>query len=196
MTMKKLWFAGGSKDEEGIDESKEPDSPAGQDITGSFNPEFAKELEERGYIPDASHIMLADVKDIETLDICVGYDDFCAGKGLTSLSGIEYFESLFELYCVGNRLISLDVSRNPNLTELVCSSNQLSSLDVSGNPALTDLYCDINPGDGESLFPVMAWFENGTVPESIKFNSGWSSDDGRSWVYDGKNMRIDFRKVE
>ena len=63
---------------------------------------------------------------------------------LTSLQGIEYFESLTQLSCYYNQLTSLDISANTALTELYCYGNQLTSLDVSANMALTWLSCSYN----------------------------------------------------
>ncbi len=48
------------------------------------------------------------------------------------------------LYCNGNQLTDLDVSKNTALTVLVCSNNQLTALDLSHNTALTWLNCDEN----------------------------------------------------
>ena len=48
------------------------------------------------------------------------------------------------LYCNGNQLTDLDVSKNTALTVLVCSNNQLTALDLSHNTALTWLDCDGN----------------------------------------------------
>ncbi len=62
-------------------------------------------------------------------------------KSISDLKGIEYFTALTELYCFGNQLTSLDVSKNTSLTTLSCYSNQLTSLDVSKNTSLTLLYC-------------------------------------------------------
>lgn len=93
------------------------------------------------------------------------------------------------LYCWSNELTFLDVSQNTALTELECNFNQLTSLDVSKNTALKYLYCYDNPGDGKNFFPVMAWFDNSTIPGNMKFN-------GKSWKYDGKTITIDFRKAE
>ncbi len=125
------------------------------------------------------------------------------------MRGIEYFQSLTKLCCDWNQLTALDVSKNTALTYLFCSSDQLTSLDVSKNTALTNLYCysnrlttlDIskntalteldcsyNPGDG-SVFPVTAWFDNNSIPNAETFTTG-------SWDYDGKTVRIDYRKVE
>ena len=127
---------------------------------------------------------------------------------LTSLQGIEYFESLTdldcayneltsldvsqnttltELRCYGNQLTELDISRNTALTTLWCYSNQLTSLDISRNTVLNNLNCSYNPGDGVSAFPVTAWFD--TKPENLTVNQ-------TSWTYGGVTITIDFRKAE
>ncbi len=254
-------------------------------ISDRFDPLFAQELEKRGYVDDAEHITLAEVKDITVL--VVSFSE----RELTSLRGIEYFESLTELACIhnqlttldvskntaltslncwGNQLAALDVSKNTALTYLDCNDNQLTTLDVSKNTALTHLDCDDNqltaldvskntaltklfceenqlislnvsrntvltdlwcsdnqltaldvskntaltylrcgdnqltaldvskntaliwlnckwnPGDG-SVFPVKAWFDNNSIPNSENFTS-------ESWEYNGKTVRIDYRK--
>ena len=111
------------------------------DFTALFDPDFAKKLQEMGHISDAENITSADMEKIAAiteLDVSGTYEN----RGtLTSLQGIEYFESLTELVCYYNQLTSLDVSANMALTELECYDNQLTSLDVSANTALTELYC-------------------------------------------------------
>ena len=62
-------------------------------------------------------------------------------KGISSLKGIEYFTALKKLWCNGNQLTTLDVSKNMALTELTCSDNKLTTLDMSKNTALATLYC-------------------------------------------------------
>ena len=62
-------------------------------------------------------------------------------RGISSLKGIEYFAYLTYLNCNGNKINSLDVSRNTALTRLYCSANNLNTLDVSKNLALIGLYC-------------------------------------------------------
>ena len=69
---------------------------------------------------------------------------YLINNGITSLKGIEYFTALTELFCYGNQLTSLDLSKNTALTRLVCLENQLTSLDVSKNTALEYLDCSIN----------------------------------------------------
>ena len=114
------------------------------DFTALFDPDFAKKLQEMGHISDAENITSADMEKIAAiteLDVSGTYEN----RGtLTSLQGIEYFESLTELYCLSNQLTSLDVSANTALTELWCGYNQLTSLDVSANTALTTLWCYYN----------------------------------------------------
>jgi hypothetical protein len=122
------------------------------DITEHFDKEFALQLEKRGYIPDATKITWADVKDITFLDVMnalpqelflptIHYQFY--GK-LTSLAGIEYFSALDTLYCYSNKLTSLDLSKNTSLTYLGCGANQLTSLNVSKNTELTFLDCPSN----------------------------------------------------
>ena len=57
-----------------------------QDITADFDPAFANVLQEKGYIPDAARIILADVRYVDRLVVSNG--------NLTSLRGIEHFEAL------------------------------------------------------------------------------------------------------
>ena len=61
-----------------------------------------------------------------------------------SLKGIEHFTVLTELNCSGNRLRTLDVSKNTALTHLNCDFNQLTSLDVSKNISLSLIGCHGN----------------------------------------------------
>ena len=114
------------------------------DFTAQFDPDFAKELQKQGIIADAGNITPEDMEKIAAiteLDVS-GTED--APGALTSLQGIEYFESLTFLKCDSNQLTTLDVSANTALTFLKCDSNQLTSLDVSANTALTYLYCHSN----------------------------------------------------
>ena len=114
------------------------------DFTVLFDPGFAQKLQELGHISDAENITSADMEKIAAiteLDVSGTYGN----RGtLTSLQGIEYFESLTKLERSYNQLESLDVSANTALTELYCLYNQLTSLDVSANTALTELYCLYN----------------------------------------------------
>lgn len=89
----------------------------------------------------------------------------CPKKGITNLSGIQYFCNLRNLvvndnsitnvelrynanleilYINNNNLTSLDISHNPKLRMVVCFNNQLPSLDVCQNTKLESLDCSSN----------------------------------------------------
>ncbi len=63
---------------------------------------------------------------------------------ITSLKGIEYFTFLQSLLCEGNKLTSLDVSKNTRLMTLSCLGNLLTELDVSKNKKLIEINCGYN----------------------------------------------------
>lgn len=65
-------------------------------------------------------------------------------KDIHSLEGIEAFINLQILQCVGNELITLDVSSNIRLEYLTCFNNHLTNLDVSANTILSHLSCANN----------------------------------------------------
>ena len=65
-------------------------------------------------------------------------------KSIQSLQGIEYFTQLEYLYCWGNNLSALDVSKNTKLRLLDCYDNYITSLDVSGHQNLFRLFCHNN----------------------------------------------------
>lgn len=67
-----------------------------------------------------------------------------ASKNISDLSGIEYFTALTILYCPGNQITSIDLSKNTVLTRLTCTANQLTSLDVSKNIKLDSIDCTVN----------------------------------------------------
>ena len=112
-----------------------------------FEPELTRLLHKKGYIADERHISPDEVKQIKMLNLmgAWSYPEQRYLGELTSLRGIEYFESLEYLSCWGNHLTSLDVSRNKALKELWCYNNDLVSIDVSGCPELEVLYCHSNP---------------------------------------------------
>ena len=112
----------------------------------------------------------------------------CYNNQLTSLD-VSGCTALVTLNCRDNQLASLDVSANRALLYLFCYNNRLTSLDVSANTALLRFYCYDNPGDGESKFPVTAWFDNETVPEGLDV-------DKLEWTYNGKTITVDYQKAE
>ncbi len=111
----------------------------------------------------------------------------CGPNQLTALD-MSKNTALTQLYCDNNQLTTLDISKNTALTELDCRHNRLTSLDISKNTKLTKLFCTWNAGDG-SVFPVTAWFDNNSIPNPEDFTTG-------SWDYNGKTVRIDYRKAD
>lgn len=135
-------------------------------------------------------VLWCDSNQLTSLDVNANTaltELWCESNQLTELN-VSANTALTDLYCSSNSLKTLDVSANTALTELWCYSNQLESLDVCANTELTQMYCDNNPGDGESTFPVKAWFDNQSIPDALLYQS--------SWEYDGKTITIDFRKAE
>ncbi|HAR84296.1 MAG TPA: hypothetical protein DCR69_01060 [Clostridium sp.] len=65
-------------------------------------------------------------------------------KNISSLKGIEYFTNLKYVRCGGNKLQTLDLSKNLLLKTLDCSNNQLISLDLSKNKSISELNCSKN----------------------------------------------------
>ena len=66
--------------------------------------------------------------------------------GLNKLTTLDVSQNtqLTELNCGFNKLTTLDVSQNTQLTSLNCWSDQLTTLDVSQNTQLTELNCGSN----------------------------------------------------
>lgn len=159
------------------------------DFSALFDETFAQKLQERDIVADAEKITMQEMQSMAAmaeLDISGTYSN---PGSLTSLRGIAYFESLTELNCNLNQLPMLDVSQNTALTELSCYYNQLTLLDISANAKLETLYCEDNPGDGESKFPVTAWFDNDTRPNNLAIYQ-------EQWTYGGVNITIEFQKAE
>ena len=112
----------------------------------------------------------------------------CSGNSLTLLD-ISKNTALTWLWCSWNSLTSLDVSGCTALTWLGCTENQLTSLDISKNTSLTGLGCSYNPGNG-SVFYVMAWFDNNSIPSSIGRSLFWR------WTYiNGNTVYLQFLKI-
>ena len=66
------------------------------------------------------------------------------GHNISDLTGIEGFINLDTLWCCGNQLTNLDVSRNIALITFGCRNNQLTNLDVTNNTFLETLCCGGN----------------------------------------------------
>jgi Leucine-rich repeat (LRR) protein len=70
----------------------------------------------------------------------------CSSKGISSLSGIEYFINISYLYCYDNHLTGLpDLTGLTNLIQLLCEHNQLTEMpELSANTDLEWLTCGFN----------------------------------------------------
>ena len=77
-----------------------------------------------------------EIKNTTTLEIDWDY--------IESLKGIEYFTALKKLYCYGNEITELDLSKNTALTYLDCDYNHITKLTISNNALLDTLYCSEN----------------------------------------------------
>lgn len=102
-----------------------------------LDPEFARVLEARKYIPDAKHIREEDLAEITTLDLSGSESE---PGTLTSLRGIGLFKSLESLNCSYNRLEELDLSGLEALDVLHCENNLLTTLKLDGCSALEFIY--------------------------------------------------------
>lgn len=102
------------------------------------DPNFEARLISLGIDTDGKNgqVLTSSISGITTLDI--------SNSNITNLTGIEGFTSLLELYCDFNKLSSLNVTKNINLTSLWCISNQLLNIEISKNTALTTLNCSYN----------------------------------------------------
>lgn len=113
----------------------------------------------------------------------------CSDNQLATLD-VSQCPELQKLNCNDNGMTSLDISHCTALQELRCYDNLLTGLDISKNRELNYLMCERNPGNGFSTFPIMAWFDNETQPESLSINYS-------SWTYNARwDVAIDFQKVE
>lgn len=65
-------------------------------------------------------------------------------RGVADLTGINYFTALQTLNCSGNKLTSVSLDANTDLTYLNISNNDLASLTVAKNTRLETLMCDGN----------------------------------------------------
>lgn len=113
---------------------------------------------------------------------------YCNNNQLATLN-LDQYPKLLKLDCSHNGMTSLDISHCPALQELDCSDNLLTGLDIRKNRDLNNLACESNPGNGLSTFPITAWFDNETQPESLSINY-------LSWVYNNWDTDIDFQKAE
>ena len=66
------------------------------------------------------------------------------GKELTSLKGIEYLTELTGVFAMGNKLTTLDLSKNTKLTVVNVACNELTSINVSGCSDIIGLCVTLN----------------------------------------------------
>ncbi len=115
-----------------------------QDVlnTDWIDSEFAKVLENRGYIKNASTVTIKEVEQLTKIDVS-GTD---YSGTIKSMKGLEYFVNLEELNCNSNILTELNVSSLKKLKVLDCSINySLTSINISQNTALTHFICEWCP---------------------------------------------------
>jgi len=115
--------------------SAAPGRPSSTDAIRFPDPIFEEAVREAIGKPSGD-IAPADVAAVTKLNV--------SQKGITDLTGIEYFAALEDLSCYSNELTALDVSRNTALTRLLCFGNELAELDVSNNTELRELWCGNN----------------------------------------------------
>lgn len=106
-----------------------------KNLASDFDPGFAKALQEKGYIADASRITREEASKIKLIEIRDALFNPDAEK-LTSLSGIEYFTNLEVLEVDANELTDIDISKNLALKTLTISNNKLKSLNICNNTNL------------------------------------------------------------
>lgn len=66
---------------------------------------------------------------------------YCDNRDISSLKGIEYFTELRGLYCMDNRIKTMDLTGNKLLTGIWCSGNLFTELNFTPNPELEWVYC-------------------------------------------------------
>ena len=96
------------------------------------NDNFEQALIDLGYddVVD-NYVLTENINSVTELDV--------EDKGISDLTGIEWFASLITINCSYNNLYSIDVSSNQALVEINARNNQISSIDVSNNPLLTHI---------------------------------------------------------
>ncbi len=120
---------------------------AGSDKTISCTIKFGVAINEENFPDDVFREYVDDELDttndnfLDAEEIAKVTEIDVSNKGISDLTGVEYFTALTELSCSYNELTSLDVSKNEKLEAIYCQGNQLTALDVSSNTALLDLNC-------------------------------------------------------
>ncbi len=114
----------------------------------------------------------ATLESVEEMD--------CSGKNIENLKGIEFFTNLKTLNCSNNKLISLSVASNTELTELDCQNNQLRALYIGPNLSkLVSVFCydnQMNYSAVRRLASTLPSFSNGGFHGIVLYNPTSSSE--------------------
>jgi Leucine-rich repeat (LRR) protein len=102
------------------------------------DPNFEQALINLGYDsgPINGSVLTNNINTITQLNI--------SSSNISSLTGIEGFIQLDQLWCSHNSLTTLSLTNNVQLTGLECNNNQLSSIDLTNNFNLGFLYLSNN----------------------------------------------------
>ena len=117
------------------------------------DPNFEQALIDLGIDSDGlnGQILNADAMGVASLDV--------SSEMISDLTGIEAFQDVTWLNCVGNNLSNLDLSNNAGLEFLQCNANHLTALDLTNNPMLLRLFCNDNQIESLDLSTnPLIWF--------------------------------------
>ena len=77
-----------------------------------------------------------------------------SGRGIKSLTGLDYLTELVEIDASDNEITEVDISTLQKLEVLNLSNNQVSEIDFSRNPNIKELYLDHNQLTAIEDFPT------------------------------------------
>lgn len=77
------------------------------------------------------------IEDAESIKIPLD----CAGRGIGSLQGIEFFSNISAINCSENKLKILDSPKNINLEKVFCNNNKITEININNLKKLTELHC-------------------------------------------------------
>lgn len=99
---------------------------------------FEKELIRQGIDSGAvdGKILTSKINKLTSLAV--------TNSSITDVKGIEDFISLTNFWCYGNKISTIDVSKNTALKLLNFDNNTITSIDISKNTALETLSCSSN----------------------------------------------------